>query len=213
MATRRWPSPPASWRQPPWGGCNSARSIAGSRPPGRRTAELQRTGVASLRDALTGLYNRRGLVVRVRQMFGEVSSGETLALMILKIDQLESIEVVPGPSIADQVKFLFARRLQEALGHAYALGRLRNERFIAFCRDTDIDTAFDVAAKLCTAIAEEPFDTSDGARLMLTVSVGGCWQRVDSQPPPPFGRHAPRGRREPLQGPRPGGGQVVFSDI
>ena len=178
-----------------------------------RHAELQRTGVASLRDSVTGLYNRRGFVVRARQMTSEVQIGETIAMMVVRLDGLDSLDIVPGPAAVNEIKSLFALRLRDMLGHTHVLGRLRNDHFVAFGRQMDIDSMLDSAAHFCAEIAKQLFATSDGANLTLTLSMGGCWHKVETLPPPPLGMLLRVAEVNLFKATSNGGGQVFFSDM
>ena len=85
-----------------------------------RTARAESTALA-LRDDLTGLGNRRAFIAEARHMLRESAGGE-VALMILDVDDLKSLNDACGHQAGDELLHLVASRLTSAPGSHYRIG-------------------------------------------------------------------------------------------
>lgn len=145
-----------------------------------RTAELRE---ASLTDTLTGLRNRRYLELRLRDDLrlclrrfeppgGEPGLDGDLVLMLLDLDLFKRINDTHGHAAGDAVLTQLAQRLRAVFRDTDSLVRWGGEEVLALVRETRREDAADLAARVCAAVREQPFDIGDGHRLQVTVSIG-----------------------------------------
>jgi diguanylate cyclase (GGDEF)-like protein len=105
-----------------------------------------------LRDALTGLYNRRylfevgpGLLELARR------NGQTLAVALLDLDHFKSLNDTYGHAAGDAMLQRFATLLQSQLRRSDVLCRYGGEEFVVVMPDVDLDAA----ATTITRVLEE----------------------------------------------------------
>lgn len=146
-----------------------------------RTAELRE---ASLTDALTGLRNRRYLELRLQddlrlclRRFEASEAGlpgpdSDLVLMLLDLDHFKRINDVHGHSAGDAVLVALAARLHEVFRDTDSLVRWGGEEVLVLVRETDREDAAELAARVCAAVRERPFDIGFGQSVEVSVSIG-----------------------------------------
>jgi len=126
----------------------------------------------ALRDALTGLYNRRGLektivgeFERARRYYSPVS------LLILDIDNFKMINDMYGHHWGDEVLKRIAQTLQDKIRRSDFASRYGGEEFVLILPETNSDNAFQAAKKIHNAIKQLTFRTTAMA-FSVTVSIG-----------------------------------------
>ena len=90
---------------------------------------------------------------------------------MLDLDHFKQVNDDYGHLMGDYVLHEFAERCKNSVREMDIVGRYGGEELIVLLPETDRDTAFKVAERLLTSIAETPFPTQDGA-ISLTVSIG-----------------------------------------
>jgi diguanylate cyclase (GGDEF)-like protein/PAS domain S-box-containing protein len=126
----------------------------------------------ALHDDLTGLPNRTLLRDRLLQsLFEARRSGESVALLLLDLDQFKEVNDALGHLCGDQLLVKMAHRLQDVLRECDTIARLGGDEF-ALLLTTDASTkgAIAVAEKVAKALAD-PFDI-DGMALHTSASIG-----------------------------------------
>jgi diguanylate cyclase (GGDEF)-like protein/PAS domain S-box-containing protein len=140
-----------------------------------RVDELERV---ALRDALTGIPNRRALIRVVeaaidtaekRHAVGLVARGPSLAF--IDVDHFKRVNDRYGHEVGDQVLVGIADRLNRIVRREETLGRLGGEEFALCLPLTGLREAEAAAERFRLAVQEAPFETSAGL-LFLTVSIG-----------------------------------------
>ncbi|HEY1131517.1 MAG TPA: two-component regulator propeller domain-containing protein [Roseateles sp.] len=160
-----------------------------------RTAELREL---SLTDALTGLRNRRYLELRLDddlrlclrrfeapdQDVGE-SPGpdDDLLLMLLDLDLFKRINDVHGHAAGDAVLVQLAQRLRQVFRETDSLVRWGGEEVLVLARETDRRDAAELAARVCAAVRDHPFEIAPGETVHVTVSIGFCAFPLDPRHP------------------------------
>jgi two-component system cell cycle response regulator len=136
----------------------------------QRNADLDRM---SRTDALTGLFNRRHLDEELlRQQSNASRHQDPLCVLLLDIDHFKRVNDTRGHSAGDLVLRGFADRLGAELRAGDIAGRWGGDEFLVIMPRTDADGGFEVADRLCRAIAAKPIAAGD---LHVDVSVsGGC---------------------------------------
>ena len=85
-------------------------------------------------DELTGLMNRQGFAVKVKNL---LDGGQSGALVLIDIDEFELINDVYGHTAGDQYLIDFARLLREHCSPASIVGRFGGDEFILFFPGSD----------------------------------------------------------------------------
>jgi two-component system, cell cycle response regulator len=127
----------------------------------------------SIHDPLTGLYNRRGFDLRIReelQRSGRYRS--PFALLILDIDHFKCVNDTRGHPAGDRVLQEVADIARKTARISDHVARYGGEEFAIVLPETDRQGAFGFARRLLAAVAGHAFLASDGNPLRLTVSIG-----------------------------------------
>lgn len=127
----------------------------------------------SLRDALTGLYNRRCLdQVLLEAWKTTAARQDPLSLLMIDVDHFKQINDRYGHAAGDDCLREIAQRLQR---HATTLGgvvaRYGGEEFVVVLAHTDAPMAHALAEALRNAVGGSPVKTSV-APLWITISAG-----------------------------------------
>lgn len=136
----------------------------------------------ALRDALTGLHNRRHFMqagaLALRQA---VRGGRTTCLLMLDIDHFKSVNDRFGHGAGDQVIRAAGQGLRDSLRETDLVARIGGEEFAALLVDTDAQAAL-VAAERARLHLEALEVTVEGQPqpLRFTVSLGLAEARPDA---------------------------------
>lgn len=123
-----------------------------------RLAEL------AMRDALTGLRNRRYLV----ESLG--SDGRPRSVLFIDLDDFKGVNDGHGHDVGDAVLIEVARRLEEASRAGDLVARIGGDEFVVVAYDVTDEQAGEVADRLVAAVGEPV--ALGGSELVVTVSVG-----------------------------------------
>jgi len=94
----------------------------------------------SIRDSLTGLYNRRYLLYIFENLIKEVKRGEhTFLIVLLDIDYFKEANDTFGHITGDKILQWFSGLLTTNLREADIVGRYGGDEFIAILKDTQIE--------------------------------------------------------------------------
>jgi diguanylate cyclase (GGDEF)-like protein len=157
-----------------------------------RTAELREL---SLTDALTGLRNRRYLELRLdddlrlclRRFETPGDSGPgpdaDLLLLLLDLDHFKRINDLHGHAAGDAVLVQLAQRLRQVFRETDSLVRWGGEEILALARETERRDAAELAARICAAVRDRPFEIGPGETVHVTVSIGFCAFPLDPRHP------------------------------
>ncbi|PTT92994.1 hypothetical protein DBR42_00960, partial [Pelomonas sp. HMWF004] len=161
-----------------------------------RTAELREL---SLTDALTGLRNRRYLAMRLDDDLrlclrrfetpehegpgGMPGPDADLLVMLLDLDHFKRVNDQHGHAAGDAVLMQLAGRLRQVFRETDSLVRWGGEEVLALVRETDRRDAAELAARVCEAVRDKPFQIAPGETVRVTVSVGFCAFPLDPRHP------------------------------
>jgi diguanylate cyclase (GGDEF)-like protein len=131
----------------------------------------------SVSDTLTGLKNRRGFLSQINQWRNKLidftaSSRRGFYLMVLDLDHFKRVNDNFGHAIGDELLQQFTLRLQERLTTGCSLYRWGGEEFLIVCEQESVPDIRTLAESLRQHIAAQPFATSSGGKLRMTMSVG-----------------------------------------
>lgn len=132
-------------------------------------AEMQKIAIT---DALTGLYNRRGLLELGRHEIDRfLRFGYPLAAIMADIDFFKKVNDSYGHKAGDQVLGTLAERCRTAIRLVDIIGRYGGEEFAVILPETDLFQASNIAERLRRVVEEEPFLTEAGP-ISITISLG-----------------------------------------
>jgi diguanylate cyclase len=124
------------------------------------------------RDDLTGVYNRRALLVAMEEAKARADAiGEPLSICVIDLDLFKRYNDEFDHLTGDEVLRTFARAVQEGLRTTDVFGRYGGEEFVQICCHTALAGAVADAERLRARIRqlELPIPRSLGP---LTVSIG-----------------------------------------
>ena len=128
-------------------------------------------------DPLTGLNNRRHLLVRARQELARLQRERVnkphtaMSVTMLDLDHFKKVNDAYGHLVGDEVLKETALRI-EATTRAYDLvGRLGGEEFVVVHPDADDVQATTIARRIWEAIRTQPY-VIDGKEIKITASLG-----------------------------------------
>ncbi|HET7550401.1 MAG TPA: diguanylate cyclase [Gemmatimonadaceae bacterium] len=135
------------------------------------TANAKLTRIA-VTDGLTGLYNRRHLEQRLREMFDHsLRLHEPLAVVMFDLDHFKSINDTFGHQAGDEVLRDLATLLRQAVREIDRIGRYGGEEFMAILPGTVLDAAVTFAERARQEVEEHLFRCAAGT-LRCTLSCG-----------------------------------------
>ena len=122
------------------------------------------------KDALTGLFNRRGIESAVESAIENFKSGgDSVSLLMIDLDNFKNVNDTYGHSAGDEALKAFAGILQSyAEGKRATVGRWGGEEFIIIMRAMEGDGAYIFAENIRKKVEQETF----GDAGHLTCSIG-----------------------------------------
>ena len=137
-----------------------------------RRAERERESLRSLAhtDQLTGLLNRRGLAIELRERLARTNEAQPLALYLLDLDGFKAVNDSFGHATGDALLVAVAQRLRAALRGNDCVARLGGDEFVVVAGLTDEATALLLGHKLVAAFAT-PFELGE-RRCEVGLTVG-----------------------------------------
>jgi diguanylate cyclase (GGDEF)-like protein len=123
-------------------------------------------------DVLTGLYNRRHLEQRLREMFDHsLRLHEPLAVVMFDLDHFKDVNDTYGHQAGDDVLRDLASLLRQAVREIDRIGRYGGEEFMAILPGTVLDAAVTFAERARQEVEEHLFRCGSGT-LRCTLSCG-----------------------------------------
>jgi two-component system cell cycle response regulator len=127
----------------------------------------------AVRDALTGLYNRRELQRRLHdEAKRALRYDRPFALLMIDADHFKAINDKHGHVAGDEVLRELAAVLTHDVRPADVVARYGGEEFSIVLPETDAAGAVAIAERIRAVIASQPFVSFAGPELRLTVSIG-----------------------------------------
>ena len=123
-------------------------------------------------DALTGVANRRALMLALEQEMARALRQQTpLALLMLDIDHFKQVNDRHGHLAGDQVLRHVVSVVRQRLRGEDVVGRYGGEEFLLLLPGTDLQGAQQLAQQLCQVVQAAPCAWS-GQTIGVTASVG-----------------------------------------
>ena len=127
----------------------------------------------SLRDPMTGLYNRRFLEQFIDTLAGQVKrEEESYSILMLDIDFFKMVNDTYGHDIGDKVIVAIGKVLQENIRESDLAIRYGGEEFLVLLHNASEEGTLKVAQKIHAAFGEIIFDVGNGESMQKTMSIG-----------------------------------------
>ena len=146
--------------------------------------ENARLAAERMYDPLTGIFNRRYIMIRVEEEIKRSARHKyPLACLILDIDRFEQVNEQWGHIVGDSVLKEMAHVITRTLRATDIVARYRDDEFIALLTDTNAEGAQVAANRLRDAVLSNDFinPTSEDP-IKLTASVGVAYWLPSSKP-------------------------------
>ncbi|HUY81089.1 MAG TPA: diguanylate cyclase [Acidobacteriaceae bacterium] len=138
----------------------------------RLEARVQAASLHSLRDTLTGLWNRESLLSLLFSETDRVQRMNTpLSFLLLDLDNFSQINRQCGHQAGDQILQEMARRLRRHMRSYDMLGRIGDDEFLIAMPGCKAHQARRLASRIRTVMLQAPFAAGEG-RIKITVSIG-----------------------------------------
>jgi diguanylate cyclase (GGDEF)-like protein len=137
----------------------------------------------SLRDPLTGLFNRRALLERmVAELARARRHGEPLCLLMVDIDHFKRVNDTYGHGVGDLVIAHVAKLLNRGRRASDIVSRYGGEELVLLLPHTPLEGALILAERLRLVVEASSYRTPSG-RDRVTVSIGvSCFNQAMHEP-------------------------------
>jgi diguanylate cyclase (GGDEF)-like protein len=126
----------------------------------------------SMKDSLTGLYNRRFFYAQVTQSVARTArNGDTLCLLLIDLDSFKAINDKYGHSCGDQVLIDVAKALQTEMRDSDIVARFGGEEFVVLFSHPDASNGLAFAERIRKVIAELQW-IFDRQLVSISASIG-----------------------------------------
>ena len=142
----------------------------------RLKGELTRTRDDSLKDALTGVLNRKGFDQKLADMLAQpVAPGRTHGLVMLDIDHFKSVNDTHGHVMGDRVLQALGEVLRTlvAAEHGCTVARYGGEEFAVMMPDTHLAQCVALAEKIRAQTHAMKIRDRRTKEVVLTVTISG----------------------------------------
>ncbi|BCD97209.1 GGDEF domain-containing protein [Marinagarivorans cellulosilyticus] len=137
-------------------------------------------------DALTKVYNRRGLDHVIEIIFN-TQKGQNLCIAVLDIDHFKQVNDTFGHGPGDAILKQVAQRITQNLSDDIIVGRWGGEEFLLLSPNSSLEQLTFLAHKIRSLIAETPFDIPEKT-INITISIGCTAVRNNETFSQAFGR-------------------------
>lgn len=126
----------------------------------------------SIKDPLTGLYNRRFLEETINTITAQIKRrGTTLGILLIDIDYFKQINDVYGHDAGDKVLVEVAKTIKSSIRESDIAVRYGGEEFLVLLMDVQPGYSVHVAEKIRMAVESKVIDIGT-AQLKRTISIG-----------------------------------------
>lgn len=142
---------------------------------------LEKLKELSIKDGLTGVYNRGHMEVRLDQELTRFQRYRgALSVIMLDVDNFKKINDSFGHLVGDEVLVQVTGRLTENIRSTDLIGRYGGEEFVIVLPNTRMAGALSFAERLRAAIATTDI-MAGGAQVPVTVSIGIAEARIGTE--------------------------------
>lgn len=135
----------------------------------------------AITDDLTGVFNRRYFMRRLRQAFSHFSrSGQNAAVLLFDVDHFKTVNDTYGHAMGDRVLQQVCHLFMERFRETDIVGRLGGEEFAVLLFEVTSDDAVTVAEDIREALAAKAFTTEIGSSFRISITCGvACFTQDD----------------------------------
>lgn len=138
----------------------------------------------SIRDPLTGLYNRRYFMDAMRRESAVADRGGAgFGLISFDADKFKRFNDNHGHEAGDMVLRALAEKMRSEMPSGAVCARIGGEEFAILLPGTDHDAAVETAQTLCKAVAATEVRTAFGLLPPVTISAGVAAYSGEGTPP------------------------------
>jgi diguanylate cyclase (GGDEF)-like protein len=128
---------------------------------------------SSLKDPMTGLYNRRFLEEFIETFANQVKrENESYTIMMLDVDFFKMVNDTYGHDVGDKVIVKIGKILLENIRESDLAVRYGGEEFLVMLHNASEEGAMRVAKNIHTAFGETVFQINDQESMQKTLSIG-----------------------------------------
>jgi diguanylate cyclase (GGDEF)-like protein len=157
----------------------------------RRELEQQNNELRekSIRDLLTGLYNRRFFEELLGKEFSRVKrTGQPIGLLFLDIDHFKRLNDTHGHQFGDRVLSTVAQCIERASRDSDVVARFGGEEFVVLLTNATTGSPEIVAERIRSSVESLELE-QNGVRAPVTISIGAASsQEPDDSPQALIGR-------------------------
>jgi diguanylate cyclase (GGDEF)-like protein len=126
----------------------------------------------SVRDSLTGLYNRRYLIEALAQLFEQAKRyGRGLSVAVADLDNFKHVNDAFSHEVGDHVLRAVARMMLESLRRSDIVARSGGEEFVLILPETPVENAVHYCERLRTTVERYGWQQFH-PDLNVTISIG-----------------------------------------
>lgn len=134
---------------------------------------MERLKDTSLRDGMTGLYNRRFLEEIIDKIMSQADrKKDTYSVMMLDVDFFKMVNDTYGHDIGDKVIVALSKVLKDNIRDSDLAIRYGGEEFVLMLCNATEEGAMAVAKKIHSAFGALSFDVGNSEALKKTISIG-----------------------------------------
>lgn len=134
---------------------------------------MERLKDTSLRDGMTGLYNRRFLEEIIDKIMSQADrKKDTYSVMMLDVDFFKMVNDTYGHDIGDKVIVALSKVLKDNIRESDLAIRYGGEEFVLMLCNATEEGAMEVAKKIHSAFGALSFDVGNSEALKKTISIG-----------------------------------------
>ena len=127
----------------------------------------------SLRDGMTGLYNRRFLEEFIDKVMSQViRESETYSVLMLDVDFFKMVNDTYGHDVGDKVITEIGVLLKDSIRESDLAIRYGGEEFVIMLHNADDSGTMKIAKKIHSKFAQLVFDVGGGETIQKTMSIG-----------------------------------------
>jgi diguanylate cyclase (GGDEF)-like protein len=129
---------------------------------------MQQLYDSSIRDSLTGLLNRRGIIGTINKSLARHPG--TNATLLVDIDTLKMINDIHGHATGDAVIALTAEAVRASIREGDECARFGGDEFLIFAPDCDTDAAAQIAKRILARLSGQSMLLA-GARFSVSIGI------------------------------------------
>lgn len=140
-----------------------------------RAIAYEKIKVLTLKDELTGVYNRRKFDLDLKDELNKaIRYVRNLSLLMVDIDFFKKFNDIHGHQTGDAILNKIGTLFNNNMRNTDKVYRYGGEEFAIICTETDLESAVIFAERLRKVISTEDFVDSDGSgeERKLTISIG-----------------------------------------